>query len=214
MTNFSSSVPVKETIQKKGTHVKKKIFRNWRSQTEKITFWQVPNIISTRAKIYFWGTICAIWRFNKYNNHHCFIMTMVFFLCRVGSLLLNTVLQIPSVTGRELCLRLSAHKQPPDGVIHSPGCVSEISKKEERTDLGQKVSDKSVKWTPTKTAHTACLYFYRKAKELKPASLTVTSRGTRVTQSVLGTLCSLMIVHHKRSSCALCVKEALPSGFK
>lgn len=25
MTNFSSSVPVKETIQKKGTHVKKKI---------------------------------------------------------------------------------------------------------------------------------------------------------------------------------------------
>lgn len=95
-----------------------------------------------------------------------------------------------------MCLRLSAHKQPPDGVIHSPGCVSEISKKEERTDLGQKVSDKSVKWTPTKTAHTACLYFYRKAKELKPASLTVTSRGTRVTQSVLGTLCSLMIVVH------------------
>lgn len=84
-----------------------------------------------------------------------------------------------------MCLRLSAHKQPPDGVIHSPGCVSEISKKEERTDLGQKVSDKSVKWTPTKTAHTACLYFYRKAKELKPASL-----------SVLGALCSLMIVVH------------------
>lgn len=41
-------------------------------------------------------------------------------------------------------------KQPADGVRNSPGCVSETSKKEERTDLGQRVSDKSVKWTPTK----------------------------------------------------------------
>lgn len=64
---------------------------------------------------------------------------------------------------RKLCFRLSAFKQPADGVRNSPGCVSETSKKEERTDLGQRVSDKSVKWTPTKTAHIAPLYLHRKA---------------------------------------------------
>lgn len=64
---------------------------------------------------------------------------------------------------RMLCFRLSALKQPADGVRNLPGCVSETSKKEERTDLGQRVSDKSVKWTPTKTAHTTPLYFHHKA---------------------------------------------------
>lgn len=58
-------------------------------------------------------------------------------------------------------------KQPADGVRNSPGCVSETSKKEERTDLGQRVSDKSVKWTPTKTAHTP-LYFNHKASIMQP----------------------------------------------
>lgn len=36
---------------------------------------------------------------------------------------------------------------------NSPDCVSETSKKEERTDLGQRVSDKSVNGTTTKTGH-------------------------------------------------------------
>jgi len=58
---------------------------------------------------------------------------------------------------RKLCCRLSALKQPADGVRHSPGCVSETSKKEERRDLGQRVSEQSVKWTPTQTKHTSLL---------------------------------------------------------
>lgn len=40
---------------------------------------------------------------------------------------------------------------------NSPGCVSETSKKEERTDLGQRASDKSVKWTQPKKANTSLL---------------------------------------------------------
>lgn len=60
---------------------------------------------------------------------------------------------------RKLSVRLLPLKQPADGVRNLPGCVSETSKREERTDLGQRVSDKSVKWTPTKncTHHTSLL---------------------------------------------------------
>lgn len=53
----------------------------------------------------------------------------------------------------QICLHIwytpkNNFKHPANGGRNSPGCVSETSKKEERTDLGQRVSDRSVKWTP------------------------------------------------------------------
>lgn len=77
------------------------------------------------------------------------------------------IVQCAAVQIRKPHFRLSVVKTGSRWRENSPDCVSETSKKEERTDLGQRVSDKSVKWTLTTTAHTASLYFNRKALKMQ-----------------------------------------------